>query len=125
MKPDLPEEINETLDNLEEFEKSLKQSQTVKLNLFPESMRELDNYLRNNPHSPHAQYIVNKRIAHIRSVIKHLKSLDINFADDVSLAVFFIKVLVPIQNHIEPILEADPSLRKEYEDFFEKWRRSP
>lgn len=124
MEPNIPEEINEAVNSLKEFEKSLNQAQPVKLHLFDEGMRSLANYLEADPSSPFRNYIMNIQISYTRRVITSLKDLNINFAEDAALADFFIKVFIPMQKHLENVFSIDPLLKEEYEDFFKKWQRN-
>jgi hypothetical protein len=124
MEPNIPEGINEAVNSLKEFEKSLNQAQPVKLHLFDEGMSSLANYLEVAPSSPFRNYIINIQISYTRQVITSLKNLDINFAKDTELADFYIKVLIPMQKHMENVFSIDPLLKEEYEKFLKKWQRN-
>ena len=118
MENDLPPEIREAKAQLNEFEKSLKQS--VKPKLFSTAIRNLEEYISDNPNSLHKQYILNIIKSHIKISIKQLD--DVKLSDARLFYDFLIHVCSFIEKYKEDIFTEEPLLKENYDFFFEKWK---
>jgi len=115
MTKDLPKEVKEAVDLLEEFE--ISDSCVKSARCFKDGISMLSDYLEEYPDTPHTQYINNIKISYTRALLRKLK--DCTEWDD---WIDILLATLEVRDEIEEILASDPLLRNEYDKFLALWK---
>jgi hypothetical protein len=111
-------EIREAIDLFESYERSSHNFEAAKK--FSEAVRLLNDYVEGEPDTPYKSFIQNLRLAHTRSLLRHLAR--VNKKDFSAWAEHVFAVLVTANTEAEALMSDHPDLKKEFDEFFEVWK---
>ncbi len=120
IKPLEIEEIAEAIEILEAFDKSLPSVERI--DSFQEGIQILNQYLVDNPNTPHATFINNKKVAHTRRLLQFLTLIDSSNMGNwlkVTIALFEAK------DEMEKLTETYPEIKTDYDKFIDEWKDTP
>jgi hypothetical protein len=115
---DRPDELMEAVKSFKEFENS--NSHAKKINNFKDAINLLDEYVEENPNSPHINFVENIKTSHARILLEQLNNIrDIEIDDWFN---YFILITQKLKSEVEKISSENPILKKGYQDFVAIWR---
>jgi hypothetical protein len=120
IKPMEVEEVAEAVKKLEEFDESLPSVE--KLGYFQDGIELLNDYLADNPETPHAIFINNIKVRHTRRLLQFLTTIDS------SNMLSWFKVILALfeaRKELEKSYETHPDLKFDYDRFFAEWKETP
>jgi len=110
---DLPDDLGDARVSFEKFEKST--DSLTKVKFFEEAVEILNNYLEENPASPHRPFISNLRHTYTKELITQLKNIK-NPDWEVWCKYIFL-LLLKVNKETKEILALHPELINEYKEF--------
>lgn len=119
-KPMDIEEVAEAVEMLEEFDKSLPSVE--KIDYFQDGIQLLNDYLADNPETPHATFINNIKTRHTRRLLQFLTTIDSS-----NMLSWFkvIGALLEARKELEKLYITHPGLKSDYDGFVAEWREAP
>jgi hypothetical protein len=116
MNNELPEDIRVGRGFLEKSENA--QDHIHRIRNFDDGIDFLNEYLIENPDSPHGKLIKNLKLAYTRSLLKRLPFLEIE--DLITWFQYFIS-FHKAEEEVDAIIAEDPEFNQIYDDFVESW----
>lgn len=114
------EEVVEAVEMLEEFDNSLPSIE--KLGYFEDGIQLLNDYLAENPETPHAIFINNIKVRHTRRLLQFLTTID----SSNMLSWFKITfALFEAREELKKLYETHPDLKSDYDRFIAEWKDTP
>jgi len=113
-------EITEAVEMLDEFDKSLPSVE--KIDYFEDGIQLLNDYLADNPETPHATFINNLKTTHTKRLLQFLTTIDS------SNMVSWLKVTIALfeaKDEMEKLAETYPDLKTDYDKFIDEWKGTP
>jgi hypothetical protein len=118
MEPRAVPEIREALALLEAYEASGARHEDARS--FQHAFEILDDFVEDDPDTPHLQFINNIRYAHTRRMLQRLGSVD---PSDLAASIEHVVVLVEtVAKETERLLAEHPDLRKDYDRLMGAWK---
>jgi len=113
-------EVAEAVEMLEAFDKSLPSVE--KIDYFQDGIQLLNDYLADNPETPHATFINNIKARHTRRLLQFLTIIDS------SNMLSWFKVIVALfeaKEELEKLYASYPGLKSDYDRFVAEWGDTP
>ena len=105
---------------MEEFDESLPSVE--KIDNFQDGIQLLNDYLADNPDTPHAIFINNIKVRHTRRLLQFLTTIDSS-----NMLSWFkvIGALLEAREELKKLYETHPGLKSDYDRFAAEWRETP
>lgn len=113
-------EIKDAIKRLEKFEANLPSIENINKSF--NEIETLNNYLIEDPETPHKAFINGQKEAHTKRVLNSLKSIN---SSDYQSWLLVVKALLKANGETEKLLKTNRELKKDYDDFFAEWKGSP
>jgi hypothetical protein len=119
-KPMDIEEVAEAVEMLEAFDTSLPSVE--KIDYFQDGIQLLNDYLADNPETPHATFINNIKARHTRRLLQFLTTIDSS-----NMLSWFkvIGALLEAREELEKLYATYPGLKSDYDRFVAEWSETP
>lgn len=118
MQKDLPEEISEAIELLEKLEKL--PDHKLRAGDFEQAIEVLNDYLSQNPDSPHTNFIEKIKLTYTRHLLEQLPKLSsLSFSEWLPyLSPFLFKA----KKEIDTVIKRFPKLGENYRKFLRMWK---
>ena len=116
--PERPDEVKEAVNLLKEFEKS--ESHTKRTRNFNDGIDLLNDYVEENPDSPHLVFIENIKTSYTRKLLEQLNN--IKQIEIVDWVYYWALLLLKINSEVTKIVSEKPVLKEELENFLSIYR---
>lgn len=119
MRKDFPEEINDAIDLLKNLGKLPWSYHKLRAGDFEQAIEALNDYLSQNPGSPHTNYIENVKLTYTRWLLEQLpKHGSISFSEWLP---YMRPLLFKAKKEIDIVIKRFPNLAENYRDFLAMW----
>ena len=112
-----PDELKEAVNLLREFEKP--GSHKKKTRNFTDAIDILNDYVKENPESPHLDFIENIRTSYTRILLQQLADIREIEIDDWHN--YYTLMTLKVEDEVTKILSEDPILIEGYQEFLSMW----